>query len=355
MKKKLSSFIAVLFLIFTSASFAETYWSNSKDGPYSIQDAINKLDGKKLDPLEGVWFTDGMGTVAIFKDQDPKLGNVFKMYIIDGEGSAAMFNRTWEATYIQSSPGYYKFFHRVWYTNSNREIVKLRTQTGYTTLKKSSNKFQTRYDNLSESGRKMDGYYTRVWPQNISSYNFKFEPTKTKEFKNDEPNNSKIEKNKKNQFNFKNYWWVIVLLALGTFFLYTTTVKKPKINFMKKKKSKQRGRIAKYWAGEESLAFSFWGVSTIGVIVFQIPNYILIGMGDAYFDNLSNISLLIYALYIISLIIYLVIAYVGCWRSAARYIKENLKKKKSAFWGYTTYLLIVLSVIRSFGKFLSEI
>ena len=51
-----------------------------------------------------------MGTVAIFKDQDPKLGNVFKMYIIDGEGSAAMFNRTWEATYIQSSQVTTNFF-----------------------------------------------------------------------------------------------------------------------------------------------------------------------------------------------------------------------------------------------------
>ena len=160
---------------------------------------------------------------------------------------------------------------------------------------------------------------------------------------------------KKEKNNYTDYWWVIILLALGTFFLYTMTVKKPKINFLKKKKSKQRGRIAKYWAGEDSLAFSFWGVSTIGVIVFQIPNYILIGMGDAYIDNLSDISLLIYVLYIFSLIIYLVIAYVGCWRSAARYIKENLKKKKSAFWGYTSYFLIVLSVIRMFGQLLSEI
>ena len=166
---------------------------------------------------------------------------------------------------------------------------------------------------------------------------------------------NEIVKKKEAENNYKDYWWIVVLLALGTFLLYTMTVKKPKINLIKKKKSKLKGRIAKYWAGEESLAFSFWGVSTIGVIIFQIPNYILISMGDAYIDNLSDISLLIYALYIISLIIYLVIAYVGCWRSAARYIKENLKKKKSAFWGYTSYFLIVLSVIRMFGQFLSEI
>jgi hypothetical protein len=188
-------------------------------------------------------------------------------------------------------------------------------------------------------------YGVRMWPDNVYTYNKKI----------DSKNITQITNNKDDSKSYKDYWWVVVLLALGTFFLYTTTVKKPKINLIKKKKSKLKGRIAKYWAGEESLAFSFWGVSTIGVIVFQIPNYILIGMGDAYFDNLSVISLLIYVLYVFSLIIYLVIAYVGCWRSAARYIKENLKKKKSAFWGYTSYFLIVLSVIRMFGQLLSEI
>ena len=154
---------------------------------------------------------------------------------------------------------------------------------------------------------------------------------------------------------FKDYWWVVVLLALGTFFLYTTTVKKPKINFMKKKKSKQRGRIAKYWAGEDSLAFSFWGVSTIGVIIFQIPNLILVSMGDAYFDNLSDISLLVYFLYLICLIIYLIIAFVGCWRSAGKYIAMKIKKKQSALWGYTSYVLIVLSVIRLVVRVIKEI
>ncbi len=155
--------------------------------------------------------------------------------------------------------------------------------------------------------------------------------------------------------NLKDFWWVVVLLALGTFFLYTMTVKKPKINFMKKKKSKLKGRIAKYWAGEDSLAFSFWGVSTIGMIIFQIPNLILASMGDAYFDNLSDISLLIYFFYLICLVIYFVIAYVGCWRSAGKYISMKLKKKQSAIWGYTTYVLIVLSVIRSVLSVIKEI
>jgi hypothetical protein len=153
---------------------------------------------------------------------------------------------------------------------------------------------------------------------------------------------SKVNENK----NFKNYWWVVVLLGIGTFFLYTLTVKKPKINFMKKKKSKQRGRIAKYWAGEESLGFSFWGVSTLGIIVMQIPNFILQSKGDAYFDTMPNLLLLAYMLYLIFLLSYIFIAYVGCWRSAGKYIATKIKQKQSAIWGYISYFLIVLSVIR---------
>ena len=114
----------------------------------------------------------------------------------------------------------------------------------------------------------------------------------------------------------------------------------------KKKKSKQRGRIAKYWAGDDSLAFSFWGVSTVGIIIFQIPNFILLSKGDAYFDTMSGASLLAYSVYLIFFFGYLVIAYVGCWRSAGKYISMKLKKKQSAMWGYTTYVLIVLSFIR---------
>ena len=69
--------------------------------------------------------------------------------------------------------------------------------------------------------------------------------------------------------------------------------------FMKKKKSKQRGRIAKYWAGDDSLAFSFWGVSTIGLTMLQIPNWILLAQGDEIFDTMSDIGALFYFVYLI--------------------------------------------------------
>ena len=49
---------------------AEQFWSNKVDGPTSNEEAIKLLDGKKLDPIEGLWFTDGLGTLLIFKDKD---------------------------------------------------------------------------------------------------------------------------------------------------------------------------------------------------------------------------------------------------------------------------------------------
>ena len=153
MKKKLFS---PIFFTFTSNVLASTYWSNVPDGPRTIQEAIDKLDGKMLDPIEGVWFTDGMGTVAIFNsDKD-----TFKMYIIDGDGSAKLFNRTWEATYIKSG-SHYNFFHRVWYTNYDGSINRVRTQSGKAYLGSNKNNYSTKYYKKSEEGLLMDGFYTR--------------------------------------------------------------------------------------------------------------------------------------------------------------------------------------------------
>ena len=170
----------------------------------------------------------------------------------------------------------------------------------------------------------------------------------------DIPSKDKLPKKKK-KINYKDYWWVVIILALGTFFLYTLTVKKPKINILKKKKTKQRGRVAKYWAGEDSLAFSFWGVSTIGLTMLQIPNWILLAQGDEIFDTMSDIGALFYLVYLIVFFVAVVIAYVGCWRSAAKYITTKIKKKKSAFWGYTTYVVIVISTVRVFASIITEI
>ncbi len=328
MKKKLFSLTIIVYLSLISFSFAEQFWSNIKDGSTNTQFYIDKLKGKKINSIEGIWFEEDLGTVAIFRDKIDQ--DIFKLYIVQGQGTAKKYSGTWEATYFYRGGGQYDFFSRIWYTYKDYE-----TKTGTANLYSSSNSFNSVFKDY-ELGIQS---FTRIWPADIVTYNAQFNKPK-KEVK------KKIKVPSKKKIEYKDYWWVVVLLALGTFFLYTMTVKKPKINFMKKKKSKQRGRIAKYWAGDDSLAFSFWGVSTVGIIIFQIPNFILLSKGDAYFDTMSGASLLAYSVYLIFFFIYLVIAYVGCWRSAGKYISMKLKKKQSAIWGYTTYVLIVLSFIR---------
>ncbi|MDC0426399.1 hypothetical protein OAM08_00210 [Pelagibacteraceae bacterium] len=330
MKKKLFSLTIIVYLSLISFSFAEQFWSNIKDGSTNTQFYIDKLKGKKINSIEGIWFEEDLGTVAIFRDKSDQ--DIFKLYIVQGQGIAKKYSGTWEATYFYRGGGQYDFFSRIWYTYKDYE-----TKTGTANLYSSSNSFSSVFKDY-ELGKQS---FTRIWPADIVTYNAQFNKPK-KEVK------KKIKVPSKKKIEYKDYWWVVVLLALGTFFLYTMTVKKPKINFMKKKKSKQRGRIAKYWAGEDSLAFSFWGVSTLGLTLLQLPNIMILSQGDEVFDSMSDMTTLIYALYIIIFFIIAIIAYVGCWRSAAKYIEMKNKIKKSTFWGYTTYVAIVLSTLRVF-------
>ena len=78
MKKIILLFLVIYFLKLP-ISYANDFWSNKLDGPRSNEAAIKILEGKKLDPIEGLWFTDGLGTILIFKDQKN-----FKMYISTG-------------------------------------------------------------------------------------------------------------------------------------------------------------------------------------------------------------------------------------------------------------------------------
>ena len=72
---------------------------------------------------------------------------------------------------------------------------------------------------------------------------------------------------------------------------------------------------------------------------------------DETIDTMSDIEALLF--YLIVFFVAVVIAYVGCWRSAP--IATKIKKKKSAFWGYTTYVVIVISTVRVFASIITEI
>ena len=159
MRKLLSLFL--FFFIFSSNLFAQEFWSNERDGPTSIESAKKIFAGKKLDHIEGIWFADGLGTVAIFKEN-----NIFKMYIVEGDTD---FNGTWEATINKEENLKYNYIGRVWYTRTDG--YDFGTQNANIEVDGSGNSFSIHYERLSNEGVNMDGKFTRVWPDNIFSYN----------------------------------------------------------------------------------------------------------------------------------------------------------------------------------------
>lgn len=186
-----------ILLIYFNISYAEQFWSNKVDGPTSDEEAISMLQGKKLDPIEGLWFTDGLGTILIFKDQD-----VFKMYIVEGPTD---FNGTWEATILKRS-NYYDFISKVWYTQ-NDGSYRFGSQSGRINV--FANYFTQKYESLSDEGLEMGGRYTRVWPKNLYTYNNSIKSTeKETDVKKADAKSEKsdfdIKFDNLNWFNYKN-------------------------------------------------------------------------------------------------------------------------------------------------------
>ena len=111
-------------------------------------------------------------------------------------------------------------------------------------------------------------------------------------------------------------------------------------------KSKQNSFIKRYCNGEETLGFSFWAISVLGLTVISIPNIMVMMQGDSIFDSMSSGAAFLYLIYILGVFAATIFAYIGLWRCAGKYILRKKKNKKSAIWGYLTYVYIVLSVIQ---------
>ena len=120
-----------------------------------------------------------------------------------------------------------------------------------------------------------------------------------------------------------------------------------------KSKKKQNNFVKSYWNGEESLAFSFWVISILGLTIISIPNVIVMMQGDNYFDSMSSGAAFIYLIYVLGVFSVTIFAYIGLWRCAGKYILQKKKTKKSAIWGYLTYVYIVLSVIQSASRMIT--
>ena len=191
--KKILLKVTLIFLI-SSISYAEQFWSNKLDGPKSNEAAINMLEGKKLDPIEGLWFSDGLGTILIFKDQEN-----FKMYIVEGPTN---FNGTLEATIFKRG-NTYDFIGKVWYQQMDGSY-KFGTQGGR--LELSGNYFLQKYDSLSDQGVNMDGKYTRVWPKDIYTHNSNIKTVNNNTNENSDISQKFYQLNWFNLDNPKNHW-----------------------------------------------------------------------------------------------------------------------------------------------------
>ena len=184
----------ILFCLISGVSYAEQFWSNQVDGPKSNEAAIKILEERKLDPIEGLWFTDGLGTILIFKDQEN-----FKMYIVEGPTD---FNGTLEATIFKRGETY-DFIGKVWYQQMDGSY-KFGTQGGR--LELSGNYFLQKYDSLSDQGVNMDGKYTRIWPEDIYTHNNNIKTVSSNSSDDSDLSKKFYQLNWFNIDNPKNHW-----------------------------------------------------------------------------------------------------------------------------------------------------
>ncbi len=149
----------------------------------------------------------------------------------------------------------------------------------------------------------------------------------------------------------KNYWWVVILIGLGVFVVYTQTRKNiPKLKKIEKivtqnqkeKIDTNTNILIKFFRGNLSLAISYWGflfswgviASVIFVILEKSKDDVLVGL---------------FSIFTLALYVYL---YIGTWRSAENYKKEKIKKKLGYGWAIAAQVVMVLGIIRFVVEFI---
>jgi len=112
-----------------------------------------------------------------------------------------------------------------------------------------------------------------------------------------------------------------------------------------KKKSKSfKQNVIDFWQGKISLGLSFWVWFFLIGSILTIPSFVLT---DAYVDSLGNLGLIAFISFFIIQYSYLILAYVGTWRSASNY-----KPKKDQWsWGTIAKVYIILNLIRAVLEF----
>ena len=149
----------------------------------------------------------------------------------------------------------------------------------------------------------------------------------------------------------KNYWWVVILIGLGVFIVYTQTRKNiPKLKKIEKIVTQNQKEkidvnanvLIKFFRGNLSLAISYWAflfswgviASVIIVILEKSKDDVLVGL---------------FSIFILAIYVYL---YIGTWRSAENYKKEKIKKKLGYGWAIAAQIAMVLGIIRFVVEFI---
>jgi len=142
--------------------------------------------------------------------------------------------------------------------------------------------------------------------------------------------------------DLKSYWWVVILIGLGVFIVYTQTKKNvPKLKKIEKivtqnqKINTNTNILIKFFRGNLSLAISYWGflfswgviASVIFIILEKSKDDLLVGL---------------FSIFTLALYVYL---YIGTWRSAENYKKEKRKKKLGYGWAIAAQVAMVLGII----------
>ncbi len=114
-----------------------------------------------------------------------------------------------------------------------------------------------------------------------------------------------------------------------------------------KKNKNLKTNFNNFWQGKLSLKLSFWLVLFLGGGLLSLPTFLIT---DSYVDSISETLTALLLLYLLFYYIYLIIAYVGTWRSAS-----NFKPKKNQWsWGTIAKVYIVLNILNGINQLIFQ-
>jgi hypothetical protein len=336
MKKFLNIILISFSIFFTNILNAEEekYWDNEKislnlESAKTFLYDLKKKNISLSDPIEGIWKNED-AQFLIHREADES--NYFRMYIIKGyENSYIHHEGTWEATFVrvEDKINTYAFYSKVWY---GPEPFTYETQGGYAYLNLAQNFLTSEFLEKTLEGANLNSNFTKIW--SASDANIK--PTADGK-------------------NYYDFWWVVVLIAGLLFYLYTSTVVKPKkakkskIITKDKFKSPIKEGLLVFWRGDISYGFSYWIIGSVIGTIISIPAFVI---SDKQIDSFSSGLVLLLISYVIFLFIAKIYLFVGVWRSAEKYKAMKIKLKESTIWGYVGQITLILSIVRSFGEML---